>query len=125
MKRGGEDARARVRQIDTSALEDDLEAQGWSVLRELLAAPACDDVAALYAEDTGFRSRIVMARYGFGQGEYRYFSYPLTTRVQGLRTALYPRLVPVANRWHERMGLAVRFPEAHAEFLARCAAAGQ
>ena len=85
----------------------------------------CDDIAALYEKDEGFRSRVVMARHGFGQGEYRYFSYPLPRLVQGLRTALYPLLAPVANRWHERMGMDVRFPETHAEFLARCAAAGQ
>ena len=66
-----------------------------------------------------------MARHGFGKGEYRYFSYPLPPLVQGLRTALYPRLAPLANRWHERMGMSVRFPAEHAEFIARCAASGQ
>ncbi len=66
-----------------------------------------------------------MARHGFGKGEYRYFAYPLPSLVQGLRTALYPRLAPLANRWHERMGMRVRFPPEHAEFIARCAASGQ
>jgi hypothetical protein len=66
-----------------------------------------------------------MARHGFGKGEYRYFSYPLPSLVQGLRAALYPRLVPLANRWHERMGISVRFPDGHDEFIARCAASGQ
>ena len=119
------DVGARVQHIDSSALEGDLETQGWSVLRDLLTSAECDDVASLYAQDEGFRSRVVMARHGFGKGEYRYFSYPLPPLVQSLRTALYPRLAPLANRWHERMGMSVRFPAEHAEFIARCAASGQ
>jgi hypothetical protein len=119
------DAGARVQRIDASALEGDLEAQGWSVLRDLLTSKECDDVASLYGLGEGFRSRVVMARHGFGKGEYRYFSYPLPSLVQGVRTALYPRLVPLANRWHQRMGMSVRFPQEHAEFIARCAASGQ
>jgi hypothetical protein len=119
------DVSARLQRIDASALQGDLDAQGWSVLRDLLTLTECDHVASLYGQDEGFRSRVVMARHGFGKGEYRYFSYPLPPLVEGLRTALYPRLVPIANRWHERMGMSVRFPDEHAEFIARCAAAGQ
>ncbi|MEO8124605.1 MAG: 2OG-Fe(II) oxygenase [Burkholderiales bacterium] len=119
------DIGTRVQDIDTAVLQIDLEAQGWSVLRGLLTAPQCDDLACLYSQDTGFRSRVVMERYSFGKGEYRYFAYPLPPLVESLRTALYPRLVPVANEWHERMGMASRFPAQHAEFIARCAAAGQ
>ena len=115
----------RLQRIDACALEGDLETQGWSVLRDMLTSTECDDVASLYGQDEGFRSRVVMARHGFGKGEYRYFSYPLPSLVQALRTALYPRLVPVANRWHMRMAMSVRFPDEHAEFIARCAAAGQ
>jgi len=119
------DVAARVERIGAVALESDLEGQGWSVLRDLLTSRECDTVASLYETGAGFRSRVVMARHGFGQGEYRYFSYPLPPLVQGLRAALYPLLAPLANRWHERMGMDTRFPEEHAEFLARCAAAGQ
>jgi len=115
----------RIERIDAAALEADLEAQGWSVLPGLFTSPQCDGIAALYGQDAGFRSRVVMARHGFGRGEYRYFSYPLPALVQGWRAALYPRLAPIANRWHARMGLDARFPLAHDEFLARCAAAGQ
>jgi len=119
------DVGARAQRIDACLLEGDLEAQGWSVLRDLLTPSECDRLVSLYADDDGFRSRVVMARHGFGKGEYRYFSYPLPPLVQNLRTALYPRLAPIANRWHERMTMSVRFPAEHAEFIARCAAAGQ
>ena len=115
----------RVGKIDATALECDLEAQGWSVLPGVLTSPQCDDIAAMYDKDNGFRSRVVMARHGFGRGEYRYFEYPLPSLIQGLRTMLYPRLVPIANQWHERMGMNARFPASHDEFIARCAAAGQ
>ena len=121
----GADVGERVARLDASTLEAELDEQGWSVLRDLLSPAECDDVAALYPREHGFRSRVVMARHGFGKGEYRYFSYPLPPLVQGLRTALYPRLATLANRWHERMGMSVRFPEGHAEFVARCAASGQ
>ncbi len=111
--------------IDATALEGDLEAQGWSILPRLLTSPQCHDVADMYDKEDGFRSRVVMARHGFGRGEYRYFSYPLPPLIKELRTMLYPRLVPVANQWHERMGINTRFPASHDEFIARCAAAGQ
>ncbi len=120
-----DDVRLREVQIGTAALESDLDAQGWSVLPDLLTGTQCDDIADMYDKDDAFRSRIVMARYGFGRGEYRYFSYPLPPLIQRLRTMLYPRLVAVANRWHERMGMSTRFPASHDAFIARCAAAGQ
>lgn len=120
-----DDVSSRVVQIDSTALESDLDAQGWSVLPDLLTGLQCDDIAGMYDGDDGFRSRVVMARYGFGRGEYRYFSYPLPPLIQRLRMMLYPRLVPIANQWHERTGINTRFPASHDEFIARCAAAGQ
>jgi hypothetical protein len=72
-----------------------------------------------------FRSRVVMARHGFGQGEYKYFAYPLPPLVHDFRTALYRRIAPVANRWSERLAGDARFPAEHAAFLERCHAAGQ
>ena len=121
----GDDAAVRVQRLDWAALADELEAQGWAVAGGLLTAAECGGLAALYAREDGFRSRVVMARHGFGRGEYRYFAYPLPPLVQQLRSALYPRLAPLANRWHARMGLPAHFPAAHEAFLARCAAAGQ
>jgi hypothetical protein len=111
--------------IDWTSLYAALDAQGWALLPRLLTADECETTAAGYDSGQGFRSHVVMARHGFGQGEYRYFSYPLPPLVQRLRATLYPRLAPIANRWHERMGKAARFPDDHAAFLDRCHAAGQ
>jgi hypothetical protein len=116
---------ARLAAIDWPALSAALDAEGWAVVPGLLGDADCAALAARYDAPEGFRSHIHMARHGFGRGEYRYFAYPLPPRVAGLRTALYARLAPVANRWHERMGMEVRFPEAHGDFLARCHGAGQ
>ena len=115
----------RVDRADWSLAAADLDARGYAALGALLTPGECDAAARLYDRGADFRSTIVMARHGFGRGEYRYFSYPLPPLVAELRAALYPRLAPVANGWHARMGLAARFPAGHADFLARCHAAGQ
>ena len=96
---------ARPLSIDWATVSADLDAQGWAVLAGLMSDADCDRIAALYDFKDGFRSRVVMARHGFGQGEYRYFSYPLPPIIQDLRSDLYPHLAPIANRWHERMGI--------------------
>jgi uncharacterized protein len=106
-------------------LTKELDTEGFAILESLLSMEQCEAVAASYSDDSLFRSRVVMARYGFGRGEYKYFQYPLPPLVQKLRTELYPRLMPMANRWYEAMGMAPRFPATHAEFLERCHAAGQ
>ena len=111
--------------VDWASKARDLDARGWALLPSLITRDQCRQVSALYARDTGFRSRVVMSRHGFGRGEYQYFAYPLPGLVQTLRASLYPSLVPIANAWHERMGLDVRFPPTHAEFIARCHDAGQ
>jgi hypothetical protein len=111
--------------FDWKAAACDLDRQGWTVLPDLLTADHSDAIAGMYGDTPAFRSHVVMARYGFGKGEYRYFSYPLPDLVQELRTGLYAKLAPIANAWHDRMGMDVRFPASHAEFLARCHAAGQ
>jgi len=110
---------------DWPAIERALDADGHAVLPALLDAGQCEALAARYADDSAFRSHVVMARHGFGRGEYKYFAYPLPGLVASLRRDLYPRLAPVANRWNEQLGDATRFPPTHAAFLRRCHAAGQ
>lgn len=108
-----------------TTLAGELDARGWAMLPGLLDADSCARIAAGYDDPAQFRSQVVMARHGFGRGEYRYYRYPLPDPIAGLRSALYPRLAPIANRWHERLGLPTRFPAGHADFLARCHEAGQ
>ena len=115
----------RIEALDWAMIAGDLDRQGWGVLPKLLAPDQCDAISGLYGDTPAFRSHVVMARHGFGKGEYRYFSYPLPDIVQDLRTGLYATLAPIANAWHGRMGLDVRFPATHAAFLERCHAAGQ
>ena len=115
----------RMDAIDWPRVSTSLDAQGWATLSKLLTDEECDATAGLYGGGEGFRSRVIMARHGFGRGEYRYFSYPLPSLVQALRTGLYPHLAPIANGWHERMGMDVRFPAEHAAFIERCHQAGQ
>jgi hypothetical protein len=116
---------ARINAADWTRVHTDLDAQGWSVVPKLMTEAEADLIAGLYGQEEGFRSHVIMARHGFGRGEYKYFSYPLPPLIQELRTAAYPQLVPIANQWHERMGKEVRFPKDHASFLARCHKAGQ
>lgn len=110
---------------DWTAIETALDREGWAVLPGLLSATACAGLAASYDEDAPFRSTVMMARHGFGRGEYRYFAYPLPPVVSALRTALYPHLAGIANRWHQRMSIGRRFPPQHEDFLAECHAGGQ
>jgi uncharacterized protein len=115
----------RVAAVDWNDLHASLDRQGWAVLPALLNHTECEAVSALYAPGDLFRSHVVMARHGFGQGEYRYFAYPLPPLVEQLRTELYPRLAPIANALHKRMGMDGAFPADHSAFLGRCHAAGQ
>jgi uncharacterized protein len=117
--------RERVNAIRWEQVSHDLDAQGSTVVERLLARKECEALAALYSHDQLFRSRVVMGQHGFGRGEYKYFSYPLPEIVASLRTAMYPHLVPIANRWNRAMNIAARYPERHADFLDRCHRAGQ
>jgi hypothetical protein len=120
-----EGAVSRVNGFDWLQIGKDLDEQGSVLLQGVLSAEECKAVAALYPEESIFRSRVVMGRHGFGRGEYKYFSYPLPRLIEGLRTELYPRLAPVANRWNEAMAIEVRYPDSHADFVQRCHDAGQ
>jgi hypothetical protein len=115
----------RLQATNWPGIHAELDAHGHAQLPGLLTSHACRSLVGLYPQREHFRSHVVMARHGFGRGEYRYFGYPLPATVQALRTAVYPQLVPLANRWNEAMGVDVRYPPAHDEFLQRCHAAGQ
>ncbi len=111
---------SRVDVIDWTKTAADLDAQGCGVIAGLLSAQECLALAALYPDDHHFRSRVVMARHGFGRGEYKYFAYPLPGLIADLRWALYAPLSDVANRWNDAMGIDIRYPDQHAAFLQRC-----
>ena len=119
------DLAARVHAVDWPRVAGDLDERGAATLQGLLDPGECEELAALYGRDDVFRSRVVMARHNFGRGEYRYFSYPLPALVQGLRTLLYEPLAPVANRWNAALNVELRYPARHADYIARCRAAGQ
>lgn len=110
---------------DWAQVETELDGQGYALAGKLLDSGTCTALAARYDTDALFRSRVVMARHGYGRGEYRYFDYPLPEPVASLREALYPPLAAIANRWHAALKLDTRFPPEHAAFAAQCHAAGQ
>jgi uncharacterized protein len=116
---------ARVGALDWAAIATALDAHGCATTGPLLTAEECAALAARYGADGLFRSRVVMARHGFGRGEYKYFAYPLPHDIAALREAFYPPLATIANRWNDRMGVASRYPDDHTAFLARCHRAGQ
>nr|WP_186464449.1 2OG-Fe(II) oxygenase [Nitrospirillum amazonense] len=124
-RNAGCDGIASIDGYDWSAISTELDAYGCAVLPGLLTPETCGGLSSLYARDHGFRSRVVMGRHGFGMGEYKYWAYLLPAPVQALRTGLYPRLAPLANRWNQRLGEEVRYPDGHADFLALCRHAGQ
>ena len=111
--------------IDWTAAQAELDTYGCARLPRLLDREACDAMAALWDDEAWFRSHVVMARHGYGRGDYRYFRYALPAPVAALREALYRPLAGIANRWAETLGQAVRFPDSHGEYLARCHEAGQ
>src|SRR5262249_39583779 len=115
----------RIAAYEWPRVVNDLDAGGCAVLPALLAAHECAALAGGYGDDARYRSRVVMARHGFGRGEYRYYAYPLPALVQQLRETVYPRLVPVANRWNEVLRTGIAYPATHAAYVEGCHAAGQ
>jgi hypothetical protein len=116
---------SRLHAYDWTDLGTHLDMYGWAPLHGILRAGECTALSGLYEDGGRFRSHIVMARHGFGRGEYKYFAYPLPPIISELRTSIYPRLAPIADRWNEAMGIDVRYPADHAAFIDRCHAAGQ
>jgi hypothetical protein len=123
--REGDAVTQRVAALDWPGITSELDAQGYATIPSLLVPEQCAAIADLYPVDDHFRRQVVMARHGYGRGEYKYFAYPLPAVVAALRTSLYPPLAQVANRWNEALGIDIRFPADHAAFIERCHAAGQ
>jgi hypothetical protein len=115
----------RVAAVDWLPVTQALDAEGCATIPQLLTPAECAEVTAMWEREALFRSKVVMSRHGFGRGEYMYFADPLPAPVETLRAEIYPHLVPIANRWNTAMGVAVQYPRQHAEFRARCHAAGQ
>ncbi len=117
--------KTRTEKYDWANITSQLDDTGCALITSLLAEEECREIARMYSEESIFRSRVVMARHGFGRGEYKYFAYPLPEIVSELRLDLYSALAPVANRWNEALRNETRYPATHDEFLDRCHAAGQ
>lgn len=115
----------RIAACDWSRIAGDLGNHGAASLGRLLTEAECIDLRSRYGQDTPFRSHIIMARHGFGRGEYKYFRYPLPDPVQRLRAALYPRLAPIANDWARTLGQPPGYPANHADYLRHCHDVGQ
>jgi hypothetical protein len=115
----------RIDAVDWQQITNTLHERGSAIITGLLSSQECSMLAGGYADDHQFRSRIVMERHGFGRGEYKYYAYPLPSLIADLRSSLYSRLAPVANRWNDAMGIDVLYPPEHSIFLDRCHAAGQ
>ena len=111
--------------LDWQRISSELDAHGCATTGPLLPTETCAQLIDSYDEDARFRSKIVMARHGFGQGEYKYFAAPLPQTIANLRARFYPPLAEIANRWNERLGIATRFPDKLDAFLVRCHKAGQ
>jgi hypothetical protein len=115
----------RLARLEWDRICAELDERGWALTGPLLTPDERGRLVGCYSDDARYRSTVVMARHGYGRGEYRYFAYPLPELVAGLRGALYERLVPLANRWRKGLGLGDPFPDSHADYLDRCRAAGQ
>jgi hypothetical protein len=116
---------ARIAGLDWDRIPQEIDQRGWAITGPLLSSEQCAGLTAAYDDEGLYRSRVVMARHGFGQGEYRYFAYPLPPLVEQLRAALYERLAPLANRWWAALGRDDIFPARHTDYLDRCHAVGQ
>jgi hypothetical protein len=115
----------RIKTLDWEHISQNLDTHGSAMVERLLCQRECETLAAFYSQDELFRRRIVMERHGFGRGEYKYFSYPLPEVIGELRTAMYAYLVSIANNWNKAMGIEIRYPAKHKDFIARCRQDGQ
>tara|TARA_R110000751_G_scaffold146094_5_gene249722 strand:+ start:15956 stop:16705 length:750 start_codon:yes stop_codon:yes gene_type:complete len=111
--------------LDWNAIAADLNATGQATIGPVLSVEECNSLIEAYDQQAFFRSRVVMARHGFGRGEYQYFNYPLPDLIATLRHAFYPHLAAIANQWLEMTGRVGAYPADHADYLRQCHEAGQ
>lgn len=121
----GRGIQERMDAVDWDQVHTALDGQGWAIVSGILTESEAAAIAALYQQEQGFRSRVILDRHGFGRGEYKYFSYPLPPLIQALRTSAYPYMVPIAHQWQQRLGKEACFPHDHVTYLERCHQAGQ
>jgi hypothetical protein len=115
----------RIASLDWEQIATNLDQRGCAAAGTILQPDECDAIAAMYENRERFRSRIVMARHGFGSGEYKYFAYPLPETIAELRFSFYTHLTATANRWNGSLGIEDRYPEDHDAFIEQCHRAGQ
>ena len=115
----------RLAELDWRLLQQSLWEHGHALIRSILDPDECSEMIAMYGVDERFRSYIIMSRYRFGRGDYKYFQYPLPSMIQELRESSYSYLAPVANEWNDALNVSKRFPADHKSFLAQCTKAGQ
>ena len=119
------DLSTRIASLDWSALADDMNTKGYAILPGILSAQQCDSMIERYDDADAFRKTVVMERYRFGLGEYKYWDYPLPDLVQQIRQELYPHLVPIVNHWHQLLGIEDTYPDRFGDLQTRCHDAGQ
>lgn len=116
---------AKVQSVDWQAVQTGLMDEGYSIIRGLLSADECAAFRAAYDDETRYRKQVIMARHGYGEGDYRYFRYPLPDTLETLRRESFPPLARAANEWAKRLGRDTKFPESHEDFKAKCHGTGQ
>ncbi|WP_439490400.1 2OG-Fe(II) oxygenase [Algoriphagus sp.] len=109
-----------MEEINWNLITDEMHQNGYAILPNMLTDKDCEDLKADYYKADSFRKTVVMERYRFGLGEYKYFDYPLPKRIQQIRTTLYPHLAPIANAWFKALKMDRQFPLEHAELLKQC-----
>ncbi|HVW15477.1 MAG TPA: 2OG-Fe(II) oxygenase, partial [Mucilaginibacter sp.] len=111
--------------LDWNTLADQLNNTGYAIARDVLPPDTCDQFVQMYNDDNLYRKTIIMERYRFGLGEYKYFKYPLPEVIGQLRQALYPWIAPVANNWMKALGIERQYPDSLDELLHLCHSLGQ
>jgi hypothetical protein len=109
-----------ITSIDWDLVADEMHGKGFAIIPKFIADSECEDLKAYYDTPDAYRKTVVMERYRFGLGEYKYFNYPLPGIIQQIRTNIYPHLAPIANVWFRALKIVRQFPPTHHELLQQC-----